>query len=340
MESLQEVVVTAQGIKKSRKALGYAIAQVDKEEVGKRPEADLARTLQGKVAGVSITPANGQTGSNSPLRICGNISLTSSNNPLIIVNDAPFNGLLRDIDPNNIDQINILKGFNAAVLYGSEGRNGVILIQTKSGAAVVGKEQTSASYSTTVYTNEVSQLPEFQNKYSNGGEGSFSGTYLANFGPAFSDLGEVPHPYASLGNIFPEYEGLTIPIQGKPNNVSNVFRSGMGTTYSLNFSSSKERVAFNFSAGYTDEKGIIANNDLKRFNVSLGGKAQLTEKLSVSATLNYSNRKVNLVNDEDIFNLVFYLPRWIDLTELPYEDPATGGVGLLQERYKSLMDPA
>lgn len=323
-ESLQEVVVTAQGIKKSQKALGYAIAQVDNEEVESRPEADLARTLQGKVAGVSITPGSGQTGSNSPIRIRGNISLTGSNNPLIIVDDVPFNGLLRDIDPNNINQISILKGFNAAVLYGSEGRNGVILVQTKSGAAAVGTEQTSASYSTTFYTNEVSQLPEFQNTYSNGGEGSFSGTYMANFGPAFSELGEVPHPYASLGHIFPEYDGLTIPIQGKPNNVSNIFRSGIGTTHSLNFSTTKERVGFNFSAGYTDEKGIIANNDLKRFNVSLGGTAQLTEKLNVSATLNYSNRNVNLVNDTDIFNVVFHLPRWIDLTELPYEDPATG----------------
>lgn len=323
-ESLQEVVLTAQGIKKSKKALGYAIAQVDKEEIEKRPEADLARTLQGKVAGVSITPANGQTGSNSPIRIRGNISLTGSNDPLIILNDVPFNGLLRDIDPNNIEQINILKGFNAAVLYGSEGRNGVILIQTKSGAVAVGEEQTSVNYSTTVYTNTVSQLPEFQNKYSNGGEGEFSGSYLSNWGPAFSELGEVPHPYSSLGEIFPEYDGLNIPIQAKPNNVSNIFRGGIGTTHSLNFSTSKEKVAFNLSAGYTDEKGIIAHNDLKRFNLSLGGKAQLTEKWNISATLNYSNRKVNLVNDEDIFNLVFYLPRWIDLTELPYQDPATG----------------
>lgn len=323
-ESLQEVVVTAQGIKKSQKALGYAIAKVDNEEIERRPEADLARTLQGKVAGVSITPANGQTGSNSPIRIRGNISLTGSNAPLIIVNNVPFNGLLRDIDPNNIEQINILKGFNASVLYGSEGRNGVILIQTKSGAATVGKEQTSVSYSTTIYTNTVSQLPEFQNIYSNGGEGEFSGTFLSNWGPAFSDLGEVPHPYSPLGDIFPEYEGLSIPIEAKPNNVKNIFRSGIGTTHSLNFSSSKEKVAFNLSAGYTDEKGIIANNDLKRFNLSIGGNAQITEKLNISATLNYSNRKVNLVNDEDIFNLVFYLPRWIDLTELPYEDPATG----------------
>lgn len=201
-QTLDEVVITAQGIKKSKKALGYAISQVKSEEVEQRPEADLARTLQGKIAGVVITPADGQTGSDSPIRIRGNVSITGSNNPLIVVNDVPFNGLLRDINPNDIESMSILKGFNASVLYGSEGRNGVILIQTKSGSAKVGQAETKATYSTTVYTNTVSQLPKFQNTYSNGGEGEFQPTYLSNWGPAFSDIGEVDHPYAPLSDIF------------------------------------------------------------------------------------------------------------------------------------------
>jgi TonB-dependent SusC/RagA subfamily outer membrane receptor len=137
-ESLAEIVVTAQGIKKSKKALGYAITKLDAEEVSKRPEADLARTLQGKISGVIIGTADGQTGSSSPIRIRGSISLTGDNNPLIVVNNVPFNGLLRDIDPNDIQDMSVLKGFNAAVLYGSAGRNGVILIQTKSGNGKIG----------------------------------------------------------------------------------------------------------------------------------------------------------------------------------------------------------
>lgn len=324
-EALQEVVVTAQGIKKSKKALGYAIANVRPDEVEKRPEADMARALQGKVAGVSITPADGQTGSSSEIRIRGNVSLTGTNAPLIVVNNVPFNGLLRDIDPNDIESISILKGFNASVLYGSEGRNGVILIQTKSGSARTGEVRTTASYSTTVYTNTVSQLPEFQNTYSNGLEGvQFDPTIVSNFGPAFSTLGEVAHPYASLGNIFPEFQDATIQIAAKPNNVRNIFRMGIGTTHSFTFAASKEKVGFNLSAGYADEQGIIDHNDLKRFNLSVGGKAQLTEKLNVSANIGYSTRKVNLVNDESIFSVVYHLPRWIDLTELPYQNPLTG----------------
>ncbi|MEY8780620.1 SusC/RagA family TonB-linked outer membrane protein [Allomuricauda sp. XS_ASV26] len=324
-ELLDEVIVTAQGIKKSKKALGYAIANVKSEEVEKRPEADLARTLQGKVAGVAITPADGQTGSSSTIRIRGNISLTGSNAPLIVVNDVPFNGLLRDLDPNDIENISILKGFNAAVLYGSEGRNGVILIQTKSGSAKIGEASTTVTYATSVYTNMVSQLPKYQNTYSNGLEGvQFGATIFSNFGPAFSEMDPVPHPYANMGDIFPEYADKMIKIGPKPDNVKNIFRMGIGTNHSLTFSTSKEKVGFNLSAGYTDESGVIDHNDLKRFNLSLGGKAQLGEKLDVSANIGYSTRKVNLINDEDIFNLVFYLPRWIDLTELPYQNPLTG----------------
>ncbi|MBR9855878.1 MAG: TonB-dependent receptor plug domain-containing protein, partial [Algicola sp.] len=229
-QALEEVVITAQGIKKSKKALGYAISQVKSEEVEQRPEADLARTLQGKIAGVVITPADGQTGTDSPIRIRGNVSITGSNNPLIVVNDVPFNGLLRDINPNDIESMSILKGFNASVLYGSEGRNGVILIQTKSGSAKVGQAQTKATYSTTVYTNTVSQLPDFQNTYSNGGEGEFQPTYLSNWGPAFSEIGTIDHPYAPLSDIFPQYEGATMNIAAKPNNVRNIFRTGVGTT--------------------------------------------------------------------------------------------------------------
>lgn len=323
-ESLDEVVVTALGIKKSKKALGYAITKLDSEEVEKRPEADLARTLQGKIAGVKITQADGQTGSASPIRIRGSVSIDQSNAPLIVVNNVPFSGLLRDIDPNDIEDISVLKGLNAAVLYGSEGRNGVILVQTKSGNARMGETKTTASFSATTYVNTVSQLPQYQNTYGQGSEADFVPTFLSNWGPAFNDLDEVPHPYSALGDVFPEFDGAMVPYEAKKNNVKNIFKTGIGSIYSLNVATSSEKMAYNISAGYTDEVGIIANNDLKRFNIGMGGNVQVTDKLNLRGTLNYSTRKVNRVQSRDIFNLVFYLPRNIDLTELPYQDPLTG----------------
>lgn len=323
-ESLEEVVVTAQGIRKSKKALGYAITKLDSKDVEKRPESDVARTLQGKVAGVNISAASGQTGSASPIRIRGSVSLTQSNAPLIVVNNVPFAGLLRDIDPNDIESLNVLKGFNAAVLYGSEGRNGVILIQTKSGNAKLGESRTTASVSTTTYLNVISQLPEYQNSFGQGQEGRFIPTFLSIWGPNFSELDEVPHPYAGLGDIFPQFDGLSIPYEAKPDNVRNLFNTGIGTIHSINVSTQQEKLGFNISAGYTDEQGIIGDNDLKRFNIGLGGNAQVTDKLNVSATLNYSTRKVNRIQSQDIFRRIFYLPRNVDITELPFQNPVTG----------------
>ena len=325
-ESLDEIVITAQGIKKSKKALGYAITKLDSEEVEKRPEANLAKTLQGKIAGVSIGTTSGQSGSASSIQIRGNVSINQSNAPLIVVNNVPFNGQLSDIDPNNVQSMNILKGLNAAVLYGSEGRNGVILIQTKSGNTNLGEAVTSASFSTTTYINTVSQLPEFQNKYGQGTDGSFAPTFLSVWGPAFGTLDDVPHPYAGLSNvenIFPQFAGATVPHTAKPDNVRNFFNTGIGKIHSLNISTSKDKLGFNLSAGYADEEGVIKNNNLKRFNISVGGNMQVTDKLNISSTLNYSTRKINFILSEESTNRIFYLPRNIDITELPYENPLT-----------------
>lgn len=323
-QSLEEVVITAQGIRRSKKALGYSITKLDSKDVEKRPEADVARTLQGKIAGVSIGAASGQTGSASPVRIRGSISLTQSNDPLLVVNNVPFNGQLSDIDPNDIESLNVLRGFNAAILYGTEGRNGVILITTKSGNAKLGESRTTASVSTTAYVNVISQLPEYQNSFGQGQEGRFIPTFLSVWGPNFSELEEVPHPYATLGDIFPQFDGLTIPYEAKPDNVRNLFRTGFGTIHSVNVSTTQEKVGFNISAGFTDEQGITANNDLQRFNIGLGGNAQVTDKLNLAATLNYSTRKVDQIISSEIFRRIFYLPRNIDITELPFQNPVTG----------------
>ncbi|NAS32740.1 SusC/RagA family TonB-linked outer membrane protein [Flavobacteriaceae bacterium R38] len=324
VQSLDEVVVTAQGIKKSKKALGYAITKLDSDAVEERPEADLARTLQGKIAGVRITQSNGQTGSNSPITVRGISSITGSNGPLIVVNNVPFNGLLRDINPNDIENISILKGLNAAVLYGSEGRNGVILIQTKSGSTPREESRVRATVSSTTYINTVSQLPEYQNTYGQGQEGNFIPTFLSVWGPAFSELDQVVHPYAGFSDIFPEFENATVPYEAQPDNVRNLFNTGTGTIHSVSVSAAKDKVGFNLSAGFAQEEGIIGNNDLERFNISLGGNAQLTDKLNVSATFNYSTRQVNLIQSLEVFRRILYLPRNIDITQFPFQNPTTG----------------
>lgn len=321
---LDEVIITAQGIKKEKKALGYAITQVSGDELKEKAEADVARTLQGKVAGVQITASSGSTGNPPSVRIRSSLSLNQSNSPLIIVNSVPFSGSLIDIDANDIQSLNVLKGLNASILYGSEGRNGVILIQTKSGSVASGKaEKVKVSLSQTGYTNTISNLPEYQNKYGQGSNGNFVAGNVGTWGPAFTELDVVPHPLSG-NSSFPEFANATVPYEAARNNVEDFFRTGIGTITSLNISSSQEKTAFNMSVGYTDEEGIIGNNNLKRFNLGIGGSAKLSDKLDVSATLNYSTRKRNSQSGSQIFERLLYLPRSINVYDLPFQDPITG----------------
>lgn len=322
-QALEEVLVTAQGISKAKRSLGYAITQLKAEEVEQRAEADLSRTLQGKIAGVQIDASSGQTGGNVSIRIRSSLSITQANSPLIIVNNVPFYGSLQDIDANDIQDISILKGLNASILYGSEGRNGVILIHTKSGGAKIGEKKLEVRISQTTYFNEVANLPEYQTKYGQGSDFGFASS-VGTWGPAYSDLDEVPHPYSHLSNIFPGFEGVMIPYEPIRNNVKNLFKTGRGNITSINIASSQEKTAFNISAGYTDEEGIIGKNDLKRFNLGIGGSAQLTDRLNISATLNYSTRKTNTLQTEELFDRLLFVPSSIDIANLPFQNPQTG----------------
>ena len=316
---LDEVIITAQGIQKDKKALGYAITKLDGEEVENRPEPDVARVLQGKISGVQITAASGSSGEVAAITVRSKISISESNSPLIVVNNVPFAGNLLDIDPNNIEDISVLKGLNASVLYGSEGRNGVILIQTKSGTSKIGQKSFSATASQTSYVNIISGLPDYQNKFGQGSDFNFIGGNVGTWGAAYGSIDQVPHPYSGFSQ-FPEFDGVMIPFQPKKNNVKDFFKTGRGTTTSLNISTSQETTSFNLSAAYTHEEGIIGDNDLKRFNIGLGGAMQVTEKLKVNATLNYSNRQRNAFDEDELFDRLLYIPRSMDVFNLPYQD--------------------
>ena len=148
--ALTEVVVTGLGIRKEKKALGYAVSTIGSADLELRPEADVARTLRGKVPGVNITSTSGLSGSGTNIIIRGYSSITGDNQPLFVVDGVPFNSSTSsdqsfasggatassrflDLDPNNIAEVSILKGLSATVLYGEAGRNGVVLVTTKNG---------------------------------------------------------------------------------------------------------------------------------------------------------------------------------------------------------------
>ena len=376
---LEEVLVVAQGIKREAKALGYAVSTVESADIEQRTEGDVARVLSGKASGVQITSQSGTSGSATNVVIRGYNSITGSNQALFIVDGVPFSsdtnaqgnflngnvGSSRflDLDPNNIESVNVLKGLAAATLYGTAGRNGVIVITTKSGGGGANKsaKKTEITVSQSFFVNEIASLPDYQDKYGNGFDQSF-GWFFSNWGPSFNAdgvdgylndpaglidaQGTLRHPYdtsAFLGNLNGGDNELARRFAGvryewRPyNSVENFFRTGdvVNTSINIRGNSDDGKLAYNVNYGHLDETGFTPGNNIRRNTLAVGGRAQLTNNFTVSATLNFSRNQVasppvaasrgNGTLGFSTFANVFFTPRSVDLMGLPYTIPETGG---------------
>ena len=365
--ALEEVVVTAIGIKREKKALGYSVSTVGSEELEQKAEGDIARVLNGKAAGVNIAQTSGLSGSGTNVIIRGYSSITGSNQALFIVDGVPFssdtnatggafvgnNGSSRflDLNPDNIESVSVLKGLAAATLYGSDGRNGVILITTKTGSANKGALKNEVSVSQSYFVNEVASLPDYQNKFGNGFDQSF-GWFFSNWGPGFyrdglggwgSDAafdadGTLPHPYSTFSEsaAFPQFAGVRYPWRPY-DSVKNFFRKGSTSTTNISLRGASEKVAYNVAFGHLDEEGFTPGNGLRRNTLSIGGRSQLSNKFTISSTLNYSRTDFTTppvaesrgngtfsAGTSSVFGHLFFTPRSVDLIGLPYSNPVDG----------------
>ncbi|SDJ13863.1 SusC/RagA family TonB-linked outer membrane protein [Flavobacterium noncentrifugens] len=356
-QQLGEVVVTSQGIKKEKKALGYAVTTIKAEEFASKPSTDVVRALTGKAPGVNIQQTSGLSGSGTNIIIRGYSSITGSNQPLFVVDGVPFNSdtnsdgnfvegatnassRFLDLDPNNIESISILKGLSATTLYGSAGSKGVVLVTTKSGNTKDVNKKMEVSVSQSLYMTEISGLPDYQNSYGIGNELEYRTTF-GNWGPSFNTRGEggigmdgtVIHPYSYLGNsVFPEYVGQR--VEWKPqNNVKPFFRTGYVNTTSVSLSGRGESTSYNVNVGNTSDSGFIENNNYKRLNLSSGGSTKLGNGITLSTSLNYIKTDKTApptgygygsgAITPSIFATILYTPRSFDLFGLPYENPKT-----------------
>jgi TonB-linked SusC/RagA family outer membrane protein len=349
---LDEVVVTGYGIARERKTLGYAVSTIEAEAVENKPESDVVRTLNGKVAGVQVVGTGGATGSGTNFVIRSKSSINGDNQPLFVVDGVPFDGgtnqvtgfdggnsitssRFLDLDPNNVESIQILKGLSAAVLYGQQGRNGVILITTKNGSKKDANKKFEITFSQQVYATQISNLPDYQNDYGQGSDNVPNPTFVGNWGGRFDAGLTIAHPLsADFGDVFPQFDGLIIPYQAAPKNVSDFFRTGLGHATSVNVAGSPGDGGskYNVNFGYTTEDGYIPNNGLTRYNIGMGGTTKLSNKFSVTATANYSNLRVNTppiaannaAGSISLFTRLLFTPRNVDLGNLPFENPSTG----------------
>ena len=371
-EVLDEIIVVAQGIKREKKALGYAVSEVKSEQLEQRSEGDIGRLLTGKASGVNIQTQSGVSGSGTSILIRGMSSFSSSNQPLFVVDGVPFsidtnaqgsfvdgnNGSSRflDLDPNNIESVNVLKGLAAATLYGTQGRNGVILITTKSGSSRASASKQEITVSSSVFFNEIASVANYQNEYGNGFDQAF-GWFFSNWGPSFSrdgpagwgnqaaidDNGTLEHPYSTasaatgIPQAFPEYAGAR--YDWRPyNSVPDFFRTGVVRSNNINIRSSSEdgKINYNINYGSLDDEGFTPGNSVGRNTLSIGGTAKLSNKFTISGTMNYArtNFKSPPVaasygsnvggQNASIFGNIFYTPRSVDLMGLPFQNPVTG----------------
>ena len=353
---LDEVVITAQGITRDKKSLGYAVSTLRSEDVQSKPSTDLARALTGKAAGVNIRQTSGLSGTGTNIIIRGYSSINGSNQPLFIVDGIPFNSdtngdrsfvtggatassRFLDIDPNNIKEVNILKGLSATTLYGQEGRNGVVLITTKTGSSSESSKKFEATLNTSYYVNEVANLPEYQNTYGNGFYQNYSAAF-SNWGPSFDTRGSngvaadgtVKHWYNrdNLADVFPEFQGVRIPYRAY-NSVEQFFTSGTISTTSLNVSQSYDKGNISMNFGHTDDTGFVETNNYKRLNLSVGGRAELSNNLTFDSSFNFTStdRKTppasigfgSNPSGPSLFANVLYTPRSVDLFGMPFENP-------------------
>lgn len=347
---LSEIVVTALGIKREKKALGYSVSTVNKKDLELRPEGDIARVLTGKAAGVNIINTSGISGSGTNITIRAVGTITGNSTPLFIVDGVPFDGgtngnagftfgnqtssRFLDLDPNNIENVSILKGLSATTLYGELGRNGVILISTKNGSGSKGPKKTEISLSQSYFVNTISNLPEYNTKYGGGFDLSNGVTFFSNWGGPFSDPAVlVNHPYgrASLNAAFPEYIGAKYEYKQYKNNVKDFFRTGNAANTSVNINGSSATSNYSANFGYLNDIGFIPGNNLKKLNFGIGGNAKLSNNFTVSGTFNYVTTKVkspptstsfgSSASNASVFGDVLYTPTSVDLQGLPWENP-------------------
>jgi len=348
-EDLSEVVVTALGIKREKKALGYAVSTVGSKDLEARPEGDIARVLNGKAPGVSIVSTSGLSGSGTNINIRGISTITGNSQPLWVVDGVPFDGgtnnqstnftygnqtssRFLDLDPNNIASISILKGLSATTLYGSAGRNGVILVTTKNGSTgtVHKKQEVTVSQS---FFQTKAVLPDYNTQYGGGFDLSLGIAFFSNWGAKFTNPpAVVKHPYdrAALANVFPQFAGAPY-LYKFYNSVHNFFQTGNTSTTSINVSGTSGKLNYNMNYGYTGDAGYIPMNSMFKNTFGVGGSAKLTNNLTISGTLNYvsddvkspptSNSYGNNPANTSIFGNVMYTPTAVDLMGLPYENP-------------------
>jgi TonB-linked SusC/RagA family outer membrane protein len=325
-KTLEEIVVTALGIEKSSKSLGYATSKVTGDQIAVNRTTNIMNTLQGKIAGVNISSLGTGPAGSSKIRIRGQSSISGQNNPLIVMNGVPIDNTnfgtnqgntagdgsianrgggastdggdgLSSINPDDVESMTVLKGAAASALYGSRAKDGVIMITTKS-------KGTSNGIGITYNMNYTDETPldftDYQYEYGQGMNG---------FGPA--SPGATPNPNSGQFSFGPKiqpgmtqllFQNTVVPYTSNKGIITDFYRHGKNFTNTVSLSATSDKGGMNLSVSQLKSDGITPNNTFDRKTINLGFGYDLSEKFSFKGNINYSNEKnVNppVVSDQD-----------------------------------------
>ncbi len=334
---LSEVVVTALGIRKERKALGYSVTEVKGSELTQAREINVANSLVGKVAGVNVSSVSGGPAASTNVIIRGISSLSGNNQPLYVVNGIPVTNDIRgndggqytnapdlgdgisNINPDDIETISVLKGAAASALYGSRAKAGVILITTKSGSGK-GTIELNSNY----VGEQIVNVTDWQYSYGSGSNGIKPATAAAAYDAGNSSWG------ARLdGSNVIQFDGVARPYIAQKDNLQKFYRTGGTFTNTLSFSRGFDGGAFRFSTSYLNNNSTVPNSGLDRYNFNLSGNFNVTKRLAIDARANFISDKAKnrpiLADGAGNANFqAMFLPTSVDINTL---EPGTKADG-------------
>lgn len=328
ISQLNEVVVTALGIERDKKELGYSVQSVSGDQLTEARDVNVANALAGKIAGVQIKQNATGVGGSTRITIRGNNTISGSNQPLIVVDGVPMSNFasspddywgnsaidkgsgLGDISPDAIASISVLKGPAASALYGSRAANGVILVTTKTGKNSTG----GLTFSSNFTFEKPMMTPEFQNKYGQGLGGTFNNNVVGSWGPEMDGGTQT----MALGEL---------PYSARDNDLYKDFlRTGTTWTNSVGFSKSFDDITFLANVTRLDNNAVVPNSGLDRTSVNIRTTAKVTEWLKFDGKINYINQNARnriaiALDPNNIFMDNLYRPRSVAFSDYkPFRD--------------------
>jgi len=367
-----EVIITALGIERDEKTLGYAAQEIEADLLTQAREPNFINSLSGRIAGVNITQGASGVGSSARIVIRGETSIAGNNQPLFVVDGVPisneifstrsegnlevdYGNAAAELNPDDIETVTVLKGANATALYGSRALNGVVLVTTKSGK---GQKGLGVTFNSTTTFETPLRIPEYQNEYGQGANGQFdfvdgSGAGVndgvdESWGPRLDQgtlirqhdsptengfRGGDSHPSINRGEITPT------PWTSSPDNIRDFFETGITTTNNVAIAGSNDRGDFRLSYTNLYNEGTLPNTDLRRHTINLSTSFKPVENLTFDINANYldtdsDNRPTNSYGTENVMYLWVWFGRHINMNSLrDYWQPGLEGVQQFNYNY-------